>query len=89
MVERRIRSQMSWSLLPVQAVFSSLLPGEYMEGSFTSQIDFPGWLGKNSKMNKRNRLAQEIHDHTRVRTSGSRLSIRLDYAPFLLAAIIH
>jgi replication factor C subunit 1 len=89
MVDRRIRSQMAWSLLPTQAMFSSVLPGEYMAGSFTSQINFPGWLGKNSRLTKRKRLAQEIHDHTRLRTSGSRLSIRLDYAPFLLAAIVN
>lgn len=87
MVDKRIRSQMAWSLLPVQAFFSSVLPGEYMEGSFTGQINFPGWLGKNSKSSKRSRMAQEIHDHTRIRTSGSRLSVRMDYAPFIINAI--
>lgn len=59
-----------------------------MSGHFTGQINFPGWLGKNSRSTKRSRLAQEIHDHTRVKTSGSRLSIRLDYAPFLLNKIV-
>lgn len=67
LVESRIRSRMAWSMLPVQAMFSSVLPGEYMSGQITSQINFPAWLGKYSKTNKRNRLAQEIHDHTRVR----------------------
>ncbi|KAI9579253.1 replication factor C subunit 1 [Glossina fuscipes] len=89
LVDRRIRSQSAWSLLPTQAVFSSVIPGEYMKGSFTGQINFPAWLGKNSRTSKRSRLAQEIHDHTRIRTSGSRLSIRLDYAAFLLHKIIH
>ncbi|XP_041763616.1 replication factor C subunit 1 [Anopheles merus] len=88
MVERRIRSNMAWSLLPVQAMFSSVMPGEFMEGHFTGQINFPGWLGKNSKSMKRKRLAQEIHDHTRVATSGSRQAIRLDYAPHLLRSIV-
>lgn len=88
LVERKIRSTQAWSLLPTQAVFSSVLPGEYMEGSFTSAVNFPGWLGKNSRANKRKRLAQEIHDHTRTATSGSRLSVRLDYAPFLVQAIV-
>uniref|UniRef100_A0A182PRP7 Replication factor C subunit 1 n=1 Tax=Anopheles epiroticus TaxID=199890 RepID=A0A182PRP7_9DIPT len=88
MVERRIRSNMAWSLLPVQAMFSSVMPGEFMEGHFTGQINFPGWLGKNSKAMKRKRLAQEIHDHTRVSTSGSRQAIRLDYAPHLLRSIV-
>lgn len=34
-------------------------------------------------------MAQEIHDHTRINTSGSRLSVRLDYAPFILNAIVN
>ncbi|XP_034486771.1 replication factor C subunit 1 [Drosophila innubila] len=88
MVDKRIRANSAWSLLPTQAVFSSVLPGEYMCGHFTGQINFPGWLGKNSKSNKRARLAQELHDHTRVCTSASKLSVRQDYAPFLLANIV-
>lgn len=66
LVDKRIRSQMAWSMLPLQAMYSSVLPGEYMEGRITSQINFPGWLGKNSKTQKRSRLAQELHDHTRI-----------------------
>lgn len=88
LVERKIRSSMAWSLLPTQAVFSSVLPGEYLSGSLAAAANFPGWLGKTSRSNKRKRLAQEIHDHTRTATSGSRLSVRLDYAPFLVQAIV-
>lgn len=88
MVERKIRSNNAWSLLPTQAVFSSVLPGEYMEGSLTSAVNFPGWLGKTSRSNKRKRMSQEVQDHTRMSTSGSRLSVRLDYAPFLIQAIV-
>ncbi|EDW34363.1 GL21622 [Drosophila persimilis] len=84
MIDKRIRANSAWSLLPTQAFFSSVLPGEKMAGHFTGQINFPGWLGKNSRTTKRARLAQELHDHTRSCTSGSRLSVRLDYAPFLL-----
>ncbi|KAM7364266.1 germ line transcription factor 1 [Cochliomyia hominivorax] len=88
LVDKQIRSNSAWALLPTQAVFSSVMPGEYMSGYITGQINFPGWLGKNSRSTKRCRLAQEIHDHTRLRTSGSRLSVRLDYAPFLLDKIV-
>lgn len=84
LIDKRIRANSAWSLLPTQAFFSSVLPGEHMSGHFIGQINFPGWLGKNSRTGKRARLAQELHDHTRVCTSGSRLSVRLDYAPFLL-----
>lgn len=88
LVERKIRSNQAWSLLPTQSTFSCFLPGEYMSGSFNAMVGFPSWLGKFSKANKRKRLAQEIHDHTRISTSGSRMSVRLDYAQFLVAAII-
>ncbi|XP_037814691.1 replication factor C subunit 1 [Lucilia sericata] len=88
LVDKKIRSSSAWALLPTQAIFSSVMPGEYMSGHITGQINFPGWLGKNSRSTKRCRLAQEIHDHTRLRTSGSRLSVRLDYAPFLLNKIV-
>lgn len=88
LVEKKIRSSQAWSLLPTQAVFSSVLPGEYMEGSLSSAVNFPGWLGKTSRANKRKRLAQEVQDHTRIATSGSRLSVRLDYAPFLMQKIV-
>lgn len=88
MVEKKIRSNMAWLLLPAQAVFSSVLPGEYMEGTLTSAINFPAWLGKTSRSNKRKRMGQEVQDHTRMSTSGSRLSVRLDYAPFLIQAIV-
>lgn len=87
-VEKRIRSNMAWSLLPTQAMFSSVMPGEYMKGSFKTPPNFPTWLGKNSKAQKRKRMAQEIHDHTRIVTSGSRSSVRLDYAQFIVQAIV-
>lgn len=37
LIEKRIRSNMAWSLLPTQAVFSSVMPGEYMCGRFTGK----------------------------------------------------
>lgn len=88
LVEKKVRSNMAWALLPTQAVFSTVLPGEYMSGTVAEQVNFPSWLGKYSRGNKRKRLAQEIVDHTRTTTSGSRLAIRMDYAPFLLNAIV-
>ena len=79
-VDKRIRSNMAW--------FASVIPGEFMKGSFKSPPNFPTWLGKNSKAQKRKRMAQEIHDHTRTATSGSRSSVRLDYAQFIVQAIV-
>lgn len=88
LVERKIRSSQAWAMLPTQSTFSCFLPGEYMGGTYNAQVSFPSWLGKFSRSNKRKRLAQELHDHTRISTSGSRLSVRLDYAQFLVSAIV-
>lgn len=66
-MERTIRSQNSWNLLPVQAMYSSVIPGEYMAGTMHGQIQFPSWLGKFSKQNKNDRILQEIQSHMRLR----------------------
>ncbi|KAF6214098.1 hypothetical protein GE061_011829 [Apolygus lucorum] len=88
LVERAIRSNNAWSLLPTQAVFSSLIPGETLEGHVGGMINFPEWLGKNSKKNKMDRLAQEIQSHTRLKASASNEAVRLDYARALRDSVL-
>ncbi|CAG4920757.1 unnamed protein product [Colias eurytheme] len=88
MVDARIRGNQAWSLLPIQAMYSSVIPGQVMSGHVAGQIQFPGWLGKNSRAGKMARLAQGIHAHTRLSTSGSKSSIFLDYAPHIRDAIL-
>ncbi|XP_034941191.1 replication factor C subunit 1 [Chelonus insularis] len=78
-VENTIRRGGGWSLLPVQAAFSSVIPGSVMSGYITSQINFPSWLGRNSKRMKFDRLLQEITVHTRLVTGASKEAINLDY----------
>ncbi|KAJ8733747.1 hypothetical protein PYW07_014298 [Mythimna separata] len=89
LVDARIRRQQAWSLLPTQAMYSSVIPGHFMSGHLTGQIQFPGWLGKNSRATKMHRLCQEIHAHTRLSTSGSKSSIFLDYSSHLRDAIVN
>nr|CAD7577833.1 unnamed protein product [Timema californicum] len=88
-VERAIRSNNAWNLLPVQALYSSVLPGEYMEGHLTSQINFPAWLGKNSRTQKLSRLAQELQIHMRLSITGDRESVVLEYVNHLRRAITY
>ena len=79
LVERGIRSGMNWSLLPTAAVFCSVLPGEYMAGFLTGQIQFPSWLGKNSRRSKIDRILSEVQGHTRLSAGVSKGAINLDY----------
>ena len=41
LVEKTIRGNNAWSLLPTQAMFSSVMPGEYMSGHVGGRIEFP------------------------------------------------
>ncbi|XP_045453780.1 replication factor C subunit 1 [Melitaea cinxia] len=88
-IDAKIRGQQAWSLLPLQAMYSSVIPGNILEGHVAGQIQFPSWLGKNSRKNKMHRLCQEIHAHTRLSTSGSKSSIYLDYAYHLRDAVVN
>ncbi|GJQ69768.1 Gnf1 [Trypoxylus dichotomus] len=87
-VDKKMRSSNNWSLLEVQAIYSSVLPGHYMEGTIRGQINFPTWLGKNSKKGKFKRLISELQAHMRISTSGSRRSVNLDYIYHLRNGIV-
>ncbi|KAK4324456.1 hypothetical protein Pmani_004904 [Petrolisthes manimaculis] len=80
LVEKLIRSHNAWSLLPTQAIFSSVVPGTHMSGHLSAQIEFPRWLGNNSRRNKFDRLMQELHMHMRLNISGSKLDVGMDYS---------
>ncbi len=67
LVAKAIRSNNSWGLLPTQAIFASVIPGEFMSGHMKGQINFPSWFGKYSKTNKIHRFIQELQAHTRLR----------------------
>ncbi|XP_012276294.1 replication factor C subunit 1 [Orussus abietinus] len=88
LVETAIRSKNSWSLLPTQAVLSSAIPGSLMSGRISSQINFPSWLGRNSKRNKFDRLIQEVAVHSTVTTSASKEAMNLDYLKYLRDTIV-
>ena len=60
LIDGTIRSKNAWSLLPVQAMFSSVIPGEYMSGYLQGKIEFPAWFGKFSKRNKFDRIYQVL-----------------------------
>ena len=87
LVEKTIRSNNAWSLLPTEAMFASVIPGEYMEGQLHGQIQFPQWLGKYSKQNKSDRILQELEAHTRLSASLGKSSLNMDFAQHLRDAI--
>uniref|UniRef100_A0A3B3W2L3 Replication factor C subunit 1 n=1 Tax=Poecilia latipinna TaxID=48699 RepID=A0A3B3W2L3_9TELE len=89
LVDRRIRSSQNWSLLPTQAIFASVLPGELMRGYMSQFPVFPSWLGKNSSTNKHSRIVQELTSHMSLKTLSSRQAVNLDYMHYLRHALLH
>ncbi|XP_071804350.1 replication factor C subunit 1-like isoform X2 [Asterias amurensis] len=83
LVDRAIRTTQRWSLLPTQAIFASVVPGETMKGYLKEMITFPSWLGKNSTRNKNQRLLQEIQQHMRLSAAASIKDVNFDYIPRL------
>uniref|UniRef100_A0AAZ3Q3Y9 Replication factor C subunit 1 n=1 Tax=Oncorhynchus tshawytscha TaxID=74940 RepID=A0AAZ3Q3Y9_ONCTS len=88
LVDRQIRSKQAWSLLPTQAIYSSVLPGELMSGYMNSFPSFPSWLGKFSSGNKHSRIIQELASHMSLKTLSSRQAVSLDYLPYLRMALL-
>ncbi|XP_078584949.1 replication factor C subunit 1-like [Branchiostoma floridae x Branchiostoma japonicum] len=89
LVDKLIRSRQSWGLLPTQAIYASVLPGEYMRGHLSGMISFPGWLGQFSKQNRLRRLLQELHMHMHLRTSCTKKSLQEDYLDPLRRRILN
>uniref|UniRef100_A0A8C3B0R9 Replication factor C subunit 1 n=1 Tax=Cyclopterus lumpus TaxID=8103 RepID=A0A8C3B0R9_CYCLU len=84
LVDRQIRSRQNWSLLPTQAVYASVLPGELMKGYMSQFPTFPSWLGKFSSTNKHSRIIQELASHMGL----NRQAVNLDYLFYLRQALL-
>lgn len=82
-------SNQEWSLSPMHAVMSVVRPCFIVHGSMNARVDFPSWLGQNSKSGKLHRYLAELYRHTfLVLKCSSVFSMRLDYLPTLAAKII-
>ncbi|KFD55293.1 hypothetical protein M514_03934 [Trichuris suis] len=87
-VDKQIRSSSSWSLLNLQATFSTVIPTELMKGYLKGQINFPAWFGKNSKIGRLFRQLQQLHLHTSIHSSADTASICLDYVDHMRDSIM-
>ncbi|EDV23604.1 uncharacterized protein TRIADDRAFT_27705, partial [Trichoplax adhaerens] len=83
LVNKILYSTNRWGLLPTLAAFGSVIPGAAMQGYFGSRIDFPSWLGKNSRQGKYDRILQELALHMRIRSSANHIQLGMEYVPQL------
>lgn len=81
--ENIIRTSQSWNLLPIQGLFSCVIPSSLGYGNINSMISFPQWLGKNSTTGKNARYLDQLNLHTHVSTFTNRQNILLDYVPYI------
>ncbi|XP_078072170.1 replication factor C subunit 1 isoform X3 [Mustelus asterias] len=88
LVDKRIRSLQTWNLLPTQAIYASVIPGELMRGYMSQFPSFPSWLGKFSSTGKHDRIVQELTRHMCLRTHASKRAINLDYLPYLRDTLV-
>ncbi|XP_072593962.1 replication factor C subunit 1 isoform X1 [Vulpes vulpes] len=88
LVDRQIRSKQNWSLLPTQAIYASVLPGELMRGYMTQFPTFPSWLGKHSSTGKHDRIVQDLALHMSLRTYSSKRTINMDYLSHIRDALV-
>ena len=81
-VSKILRNNNNWSLLPVQAIFSSYIPGEKLHGHIGLPA-FPSWFGKNSKQGRVDRILQELQKHMRIHISANKIGVGMDYLSVL------
>ena len=83
-ISNSIYKKQNYSLLPAQAVFSSILPTAVLAGRSSMPMKWPRVLGKISSRNKKLREAQEIGDKLGVHCSRfTRSFIANEILPFL------
>ncbi|OXB67937.1 hypothetical protein ASZ78_005605 [Callipepla squamata] len=88
LVDKQIRSKQNWNLLPTQAIYSSVLPGELMRGYMSQFPVFPTWLGKFSSTGKHERIVQELAMHMSLRTHACKRTVNMEYLSPLRDALV-
>ena len=76
-----------WSLSPFFGFTSCVLPGFFAAGGIGGRIDFPSWLGQNSKAGKYHRILKEISLHSSLKIPTSARELRLSYMPTIYQVI--
>ncbi|NWS19000.1 RFC1 factor, partial [Pachyramphus minor] len=87
-VDKQIRSKQNWNLLPTQAIYASVLPGELMRGYMSQFPVFPSWLGKFSSTGKHDRIIQELAMHMSLRTQACKRTVNMEYLSCLRDALV-
>ncbi|XP_044776168.1 LOW QUALITY PROTEIN: replication factor C subunit 1-like [Neomonachus schauinslandi] len=88
LVDHQIQSKQNWSLLPTQAIYASVLPGELMRVYMTQFLTFPSWLGKHSSISKHYHIVQDLALYMSLRTDSSKRTVNVDYLSHIRDAVV-
>ncbi|KAI0788071.1 replication factor RFC1 C terminal domain-containing protein [Fomes fomentarius] len=82
-----------WSLMPLHAVCSTVRPASMLYGMGAgyggpNAMQFPQWLGQNSKQNKLSRQLTDVQARMRLKVSGDKSEIRQSYLPALFPHLV-
>lgn len=78
-----------WSLAPLHAIHSCVRPAYFCSGNLNGRVDFASWLGQNSKQQKYLRILKELTQHLYLHTRANKLTLCMDYAPTMAAALMN
>ncbi|KAG4302807.1 hypothetical protein PCK1_000967 [Pneumocystis canis] len=80
--------QQHWSLMPLHAIFSCVIPAFFVSGFATSQYSFTSVLGNIAKTNKLIRYLRNLYAHISLKTTGNCDQIRQFYIPLLFDLLL-
>lgn len=77
-----------WWLSPAYGLLSTVLPSYYCHGGMSGRLDFPGWFGSNSKLQKHMRIAKTLSKHAFLKLSMHWQPFITQMAPIVLRQIL-
>lgn len=89
LVDRKIHGpQQQWSLMPLHALLSCVVPGFHAAGQARGRFNFTSYLGNNSKGTKYKRLLAELRSHMRLKLAANAVDLRLELQPLLAMLLL-
>ncbi|KAL7668209.1 hypothetical protein ACOME3_008921 [Neoechinorhynchus agilis] len=85
-----LRSQSNWSLLPTIGMLSTAIPSflSCNDEAAHRMVNFPQWLGRNSKFNRIRRAMMSTVTHVRLKVPHGLTSLRLDLCQPLIREVL-
>lgn len=84
-----IRSENCWSLLPLEAVYASVIPGHEMSGKVPLSIKFPNWFQQNTNQKNYSKTIMEITHKTSIQTRTTKKDFVFDYLQPMKSIVIN